>query len=154
MAFIDQSDSIDSFSSVKGNLALISSRMSYITLVAGIATLSTTLLFMKGGNLRFTGFIGFISMIGIYTYLIYSSILILIIGFLFKNSYSSDETNKVNNTQTLLLILLMILLVTIFPVLNKISSISSSFLILEILYGLPTLFLFISVIKNIVLSKN
>lgn len=154
MTFADQSDGRDSLSNIKGGFVLVNSRMSYFIVTGGILTFITTLFLLGSENFKFLSFMGVLSMIGVYFYLIYSSVLVLILGLLFKGSHFDEDLNSINDKQALLLILLMVILITVFPLLDKISSISSSFLILEILYGSSTIFLFISIFKNIVSSKE
>ncbi len=155
MTFENVSDNKVTNSGTTELLAIFDGRMPWYIIFAGFLFLSSTVAIFLQVYSSSMDISKFISMAGVGGYLIYSSVLIIVIGLLLRGSTSMGKRYENFNSQNMrvfLIISLMIIILTVFPLLNLVSVLFSPFLLIEIMYSSLSIILFFSIIKALFVS--
>ncbi len=151
MAFLDPSD--NKISLTKEYHDIINPSFSKYLLLMGSAVMIVTIGIMIQLAYSTTFKESLLPLWSVESYLLYSSIVILTISLFFIGALKVNIKNEKNVQvfQNILIIFLLIIVLTVFPILNAIIYVSMSFVILEVIYGVISLFIFSSIIKSAII---
>ncbi len=151
MAFLDPSDS--KISLTKEYHGIINPSFSRYLLLMGSAVMIVTIGIMIQLAYSTTFKESLLPLWSVESYLLYSSIVILTISLFFIGALklNTKYEKNVQVFQNILLIFLLIIVLTVFPILNAMINVSISFVVLEVIYGVISLFIFSSIIKSAII---